>query len=165
MYCVYRVFVTVTEKRSIDFVLSYLFFSNVVTISVWGIKIISAVFVSETSWVTYNVKQWLTWERWPRVFPEPLNSSVWSRPSPMVPGSSSLFLLFWILNFLVSSNLLYYVTAVSSTNGSAFGMCTGQGHMLSSQKTGGLFFLLWLLKYHLPESIFHGAVDIWLLSG
>ncbi|XP_006998508.2 putative vomeronasal receptor-like protein 4 [Peromyscus maniculatus bairdii] len=50
-------------------------------------------------------------------------------------------LLFWIFNALISSNLLHYITAASSTNRSGVGMCTGYCCMLPSTHTVRWLFL------------------------
>ncbi|KAM5298361.1 LOW QUALITY PROTEIN: putative vomeronasal receptor-like protein 4 [Ctenodactylus gundi] len=51
------------------------------------------------------------------------------------------FLFFWIFNLLISSNLLYYITAVSRVNRSEIGKYVGHCYMLPSKLVVGWLFL------------------------
>lgn len=72
-------------------------------------------------------------------------------------------LLFWIFNFLITSNLLYCITAVSSLSRSgitAFGttvICYHLGNLL-----GGFFLLSWLCRMLSFRVSWAGAVGTWL---
>lgn len=77
------------------------------------------------------VKLWCIWWEWHVVFQSvPSVSSAWFKSSPVVSGTTLWRKLkpltawqvlpisssFWILNFLISSNLLHYITTVNSMN-------------------------------------------------
>lgn len=100
-----------------------------------------------------------------------------SRLSPSVPGppcadssnqpptawqALSYLLLFWFFNFLKSSNLLHYITAVTSMNRSEIGLHAGYCYTLPSRQTGGFSCLCWLFGVSPFRVSWAGAVGAWL---
>ncbi|XP_010621338.1 putative vomeronasal receptor-like protein 4 [Fukomys damarensis] len=67
---------------------------------------------------------------------------LWGKLKPQSPWQVlTSLLLFWIINFLISSNLLHYVTSVSSMNRSAVGMYLRHCYMIRSKQIIRWLFL------------------------
>ncbi|NP_001160917.1 vomeronasal 1 receptor cavPorV1R667 [Cavia porcellus] len=149
-------FVKVPEKRPINSILIHLVFSNVVIISVGGIGIISTVFCFRNFPGNVGSKTMVYLGRVARglsicttcllsmvqaITISPRNSLCRKLKPQTAWQVLPHVLLFWVCNFLISSNLLYYVTIINSTNCSGIGMYISKCYMLPSQQMVRWLFL------------------------
>ncbi|KAM6176233.1 vomeronasal type-1 receptor 4-like [Erethizon dorsatum] len=156
------IFVLIPEKKSIDFIIIHLAFSNAIIICTTGIRDIAPVFYFRNFLGSVGCKTVVYLGRVARglsicntcllsvvqaVTISP-RTTLWGKLKPQTPWQVlPYFFLFWIANLLISSNLLRYITAVSSMNRSAIGMYVGHCYLLSSgQAVRWLFLSLMALR-------------------
>ncbi|KAM5298404.1 putative vomeronasal receptor-like protein 4 [Ctenodactylus gundi] len=159
-----------TEKKPIDFILIQLAITNVMTLCCTGIAAIRSTFhfsnfldnvvcksviylarvargLSICTTCLLSVVQAITIS--PKTTP-------WRKLKPHTAWQVlPCLLLFWILNFLISSNLLHYITAVRSTNKSEIEMPVGYCYMLPP---GQIIRCLFLLLMTLRDVIFQSLM-------
>nr|XP_004670951.1 putative vomeronasal receptor-like protein 4 [Jaculus jaculus] len=152
---VYDVLV-VTEKKPLDLILVHLAFSNIVIIcsivvSDAAIKLYFKIFLGDVgckvvvflgrmarglsicTTCLLSMVQAVTVN--PRI-------TLWRKLKPQTAGQVLPYLLlFWLLNSLVSSNLLFYITAISTVNRSGVDRYAGYCNMLPSRLTVRWLFL------------------------
>jgi vomeronasal1 receptor len=149
-------FVTGPDRKPTDLILIHLAFSNTIIICSTGIRDIATVFYFRNIISNVGCKTVTYLGRVARglsicttcllsvvqaVTISPRNT-LWRKLKPqntwqVLPS----LLFFWILNSLISSNLLQYITAVNNTNGSGIGMYIGYCYMLPSRQVVRWLFL------------------------
>ncbi|KAM4834947.1 putative vomeronasal receptor-like protein 4 [Thomomys bottae] len=155
-------FVTGPERKPIDLILIHLTFSNAVIICSTGVRDIPMLFYLRIFLNDVGCKLVLYVERVARglsicttcllstfqaitISPR---TAHWRKLKPRTAWQVLPYLLlFWVLNSLISSNLLRYITATKSMNGSGHVMYFGYCYMLPSmQIVRWLFLLLMALR-------------------
>ncbi|XP_005403477.1 PREDICTED: putative vomeronasal receptor-like protein 4 [Chinchilla lanigera] len=151
-----HVFVMITEKRPIDSILIHLAFSNTIIICSTGIRGTTTIFYFRNFLGSVGCKIVIYFERVARglsicttcllsvvqVVTISPRTILWRKFKPQTTGQVLLcLLLFWIFNFLISSNLLHYITAVRSMNQSGIRIYIGHCYMLPSRQIVRWIFL------------------------
>nr|XP_012807213.2 putative vomeronasal receptor-like protein 4 [Jaculus jaculus] len=155
-------FIMGTEKKPIDLIIIHMAFSNILFIYSTGIRLIATAFYFRNFLGEAACKILIFLARVARglsicttcllsmvqaVTVNP-RMTLWRKLKPQTAGQVLLYLLFfWIFNFLVSSNLLCYITTVSSVNRSGAGIYTGYCYMLPSRQTVKWFFLAFMILF------------------
>ncbi|XP_048205261.1 putative vomeronasal receptor-like protein 4 [Perognathus longimembris pacificus] len=162
-------FVMSPEKKPIDLILIHLVFSNGVIICSTGVREIATVFYFRNFLGDVGCKIVIYLGRVARglsicttcllsmvqaitISPR---TSLWRKLKPQTAWQVLPYLLlFWIFNSLISSNLLQYITAVSSMNGSGTEIYMGNCYMLPSrQGVRWLFLSLMALRDVIFQSL------------
>ncbi|XP_023581429.1 LOW QUALITY PROTEIN: putative vomeronasal receptor-like protein 4 [Trichechus manatus latirostris] len=143
------------EKKSIDLILMHLAFSNAMTLCARGISdVISAfhlsnflgnvgcktvVYLGRVAWgLSICTTCLLSVVQAIIISPR---TTIWRKLKPWTAQQVfSCLLLFWILNTLISSNLLYYITTVNNMNRSEIRQYVGYCYMLPSKPVVRWFF-------------------------
>ncbi|XP_021515318.1 putative vomeronasal receptor-like protein 4 [Meriones unguiculatus] len=143
-----------TEKKPVDLILIHLAFSNMIIICSTGITDIATVFYFRNFLGDIGCKVMVYLARMARglsicttcllsvvqaltIRPR---TTIWTKIKPQTAWQVVPFLLlFWIVNLLISSNLLCYIKSVGELNRSVAGMFTGHCYMLQSRH-----FIKWL---------------------
>ncbi|XP_021010144.1 putative vomeronasal receptor-like protein 4 [Mus caroli] len=145
-----------TEKKPIDLILIHLVFSNMIIICTTGLKELATVFYFRNFLGDIGCKTTVYLARMARglsicttcllsvvqaVTISP-RTTFWTKLKPQTSCQVLPFLLlFWIVNVLISSNLLSYIKAGSSLNRSVAIMYIGHCYMLPSRHIIKWFFL------------------------
>ena len=145
-----------TEKRPVDLILIHLAFSNMIIISITGLKELATVFYFRNFLGDIGCKAVVYLARMARglsicttcllsvvqaVTISP-RTTFWTKLKPQTSCQVLPFLLlFWIVNVLISSNLLSYIKAGSSLNRSVAATFIGHCYMLQSRHIIKWFFL------------------------
>ncbi|XP_021036667.1 putative vomeronasal receptor-like protein 4 [Mus caroli] len=158
------------EKKIIDVIFIHLAFVNTIIIYCIGVRNIATSFYIRNFLGDVGCKTIIYLERVARglsicttcllsvVQAVTINprTTLWRKLKPQTTWHVLAFLLlFWIFNSLISSNLLYYITAGSSMNRSVAGMFTGYCYMLPSRHTVKWLFLSFMA---LRDVIFQGLM-------
>ncbi|XP_069879394.1 putative vomeronasal receptor-like protein 4 [Dipodomys merriami] len=158
LVCVRHVysFFTGPDKKPIDLILIHLTFSNVIIICSTGVREIATAFYVRNFLGDVGCKLVLYLERVARglsicttcflsmiqAITISSRTTQWRKLKPETAWQVLPYLLlFWILNSVISSNLLHYITAVNNTNGSGLGMYVVYCHMLPSMQIVRWLFL------------------------
>nr|XP_044988761.1 putative vomeronasal receptor-like protein 4 [Jaculus jaculus] len=143
-----HIFVMGTEKKPIDLILIHLAFSNITIICNMEIKDIATVFYFRNFLGDAGCKVVVFLGRMARglsicttcllsmVQAVTINPrmTLWRKLKPQTAGQVLPYLLlFWMLNSLISSNLLFFIMAVSPVNRSVVGTYAGYCYMAPSR--------------------------------
>ncbi|XP_048205264.1 putative vomeronasal receptor-like protein 4 [Perognathus longimembris pacificus] len=149
-------FLTGPDKKPIDLIIIHLMFSNAVIICTLGLRDIATVFDFRNFVDNVGCKLLIYLVRVARglsicttcllsmiqaitISPR---TTLWRKLKPQTAWQVLPYLLlFWIINSLISSNLLHYITAVNTLNGSGTEMYIGYCYMLPSRQEIRWFFL------------------------
>ncbi|XP_051024623.1 putative vomeronasal receptor-like protein 4 [Acomys russatus] len=158
------------ERKNIDVILIHLAFVNTIIIYCIGIRDLAAIFYFRNFLGDVACKIVIYVERVARglsicttcllsvvqaVTISP-RTSLWRKFKPQTACHVlALFLFFWILNSLISSNLIHYIRAGSSMNRSEVGIYTAYCYMLPSRHTVKWLFLSLMA---LRDVIFQGLM-------
>ncbi|XP_010621341.1 LOW QUALITY PROTEIN: putative vomeronasal receptor-like protein 4 [Fukomys damarensis] len=150
------VFALIPKKNTIDFIIIHLAFSNAIIIGTTRIRDISTVFYFRNFLGSVGCKTVVYLGRVARglsictscllsivqaVTISP-RTNLWGQLKPQTTWQVlPYFFLFWIINFLTSSNLLHSITAVSSMNRSVIGTYAGYCYLLPSRQIISWLFL------------------------
>ncbi|XP_034366750.1 putative vomeronasal receptor-like protein 4 [Arvicanthis niloticus] len=163
-------FIMGPENKNIDVILIHLAFVNTIIIYCIGVRNIVTIFYIRNFLGDVGCKTIVYLERVARglsicstcllsvvqagtISPR---TTLWRKLKPQAAQQVLAFLLlFWILNSLISSNLLHYITAGSSMNRSEVGMFTGYCYMLPSRHTVKWLFLIFMA---LHDVVFQGLM-------
>ncbi|XP_034366714.1 putative vomeronasal receptor-like protein 4 [Arvicanthis niloticus] len=142
------IFIMGSEKKPIDLIFTHLVFSNVIIICTSGVRYIATKLHFKNVLGNVGCKIVVYLGRMARglsicttcllsmfqaVTISP-RTSLWRKFKPQTACQVfSCLLLLWILNVLISSNLLHHITAGSSLNGSRAGVYDGYCYMLPSR--------------------------------
>ncbi|XP_034365489.2 putative vomeronasal receptor-like protein 4 [Arvicanthis niloticus] len=163
-------FIMGLENKNIDAILIHLAFVNTIIIYCIGVRDIATIFYIRNFFGDIGCKTIIYLERVARglsicttcllsvlqVVTISPKTTLWRKLKPHISWHVLAFLLlFWILNSLISSNLLHYITAGSSMNRSEVGMFTGYCYMLPSRHTVKWLFLSLMA---LRDIIFQGLM-------
>ncbi|XP_031215365.1 putative vomeronasal receptor-like protein 4 [Mastomys coucha] len=163
-------FIMGPENKNIDIILIHLAFVNTIIIYCIGVRDIPTIFYIRNFLSDVGCKTIVYLERVARGLSICTTSllsvvqavtitprtTLWRKFKPQTTWQVIAFLrLFWIFNSLISSNLLYYITAGSSMNRSEVGMFTGYCYMLPSKHTVKWLFLSFMT---LRDVIFQGLM-------
>ncbi|XP_005405603.1 PREDICTED: putative vomeronasal receptor-like protein 4 [Chinchilla lanigera] len=145
-----------TKKKGTDFIVIQLAFANAMTLLASGIAHIRSPFHFHYFLGDVGCKVVIFLGRVSRglslcttcllsvvqaITISPLNTS-WTKLKPQKKWQVlSCLLLFWFLNFLISSNLLYYIRAVNSINRSVIRIHVGYCYMMPSRQIVRWLFL------------------------
>ncbi|XP_049998583.1 putative vomeronasal receptor-like protein 4 [Alexandromys fortis] len=145
-----------TEKKPVDTILIHLAFSNMIIICTTGIRDIATVFYFKNFLGDIGCKVVVYLARMARglsicttcllsvvqaVTISP-RTTLWTKLKPQTSRQVLQFLLlFWMINVLISSNLLCYVKSGNSLNSSVPGAYIGHCYMLPSRHTIKWLFL------------------------
>ncbi|XP_021071580.1 putative vomeronasal receptor-like protein 4 [Mus pahari] len=146
-----------TEKKPVNLILIHLAFSNMIIICSTGIRDIATVFYFRNFLGDIGCKAVVYLARLARglsicttcllsmvqaVTMSP-RTTIWKKAKPQTSWQVLTYVfLFWILNILTSSNLLYYITAGSGMNRSGVTGYIGYCYMLPSRHIVKWLFLL-----------------------
>ncbi|KAM4835702.1 putative vomeronasal receptor-like protein 4 [Thomomys bottae] len=162
-------FVMGLDKTPINLILIHLAFSNMIIICSIGIREIAITAYFRNLLDNYSCKTVIYLRRMARglsicttcflsmvqaITISPRNT-LWRKLKPQTAWQVLPYLLFfWIFNSLISSNLLHYITAVNSMNGSGTEMYMGDCYMLpSKQWIKWLFLSLMALRDVIFQSL------------
>ncbi|XP_048205270.1 putative vomeronasal receptor-like protein 4 [Perognathus longimembris pacificus] len=162
-------FVLGPDKKLVNLILIHLAFSNIIIICSIGIREIAIIAYFRNFLDDYSCKTVIYLGRVARglsicttcllsmiqaIIISP-RSNLWRKLKPQTAWQILPYLLlFWIFNSLISSNLLHYITAVSSMNGSGSEIYMGNCYMLPSrQGVRWLFLSLMTLRDVIFQSL------------
>ena len=153
---VYTLIMSPEEKKSIDVILIHLASVNTIIIHCIGVRYIAAIFYFRNFLGDVGCKTIIYLERVARglsicttcllsmvqaVTISP-RTTLWTKLKPQTSWQVLQFLLlFWVVNVLISSNLLCYVKSGNSLNSSVPGAFIGHCYMLPSRHTIKWLFL------------------------
>ncbi|XP_021071657.1 putative vomeronasal receptor-like protein 4 [Mus pahari] len=164
-------FIIGPDKKNLDVIVIHLAFVNTIIIYCIGVRNIVTIFYTRNFLGDVGCKTIIYLERVARglsicttcllsmvqaVTISP-RTTLWRKFKPQTAWHVLAFLLFfWIFNSLISSNLLHYITAGNSMNGSEVAMFTGYCYMLPSKHTVKWLFLSLMA---LRDVIFQGLMS------